>query len=149
MHDVLHDAIQSAQASLGEGVNIAKDFDLSLPSVQGDRDLLVQAFLNLILNAGEACLEISQPSISIKTRFRTLPDGGGYPQARLAVDVIDNGPGVDPDIGASVFSPFVSTKPAGEGLGLSLVSRIAKLHDGGVEYQRYKAHTQFSFFLPV
>jgi two-component system nitrogen regulation sensor histidine kinase GlnL len=54
---------------------------------------------------------------------------------------------VQPDLHDAIFNPFVTNKPAGEGLGLALVSRIADLHGGGVEFESRPGRTVFRLFL--
>lgn len=148
LHEIAREAAQSARHSLNPRISVRELYDPSLPPILGDRDLLIQAVLNLIINAGEALKEVEAPRIDIRTRFRDVVPGAFCPKARLSLDVLDNGPGVDPRLGTDVFSPFVSSKPAGEGLGLAFVSRIAALHGGGVEYQRQRVRTQFCLYLP-
>ncbi|MEO1038147.1 MAG: ATP-binding protein [Pseudomonadota bacterium] len=125
-------AVSSARAAW-PGIWIEEHFDPSLPEAWGDDELLVQALSNLITNACEACRDHQNPCVSLRTRYRQPSPGGPAPHARLEVEIRDNGPGVSSALRASLFNPFVTSKPAGEGLGLALVSRILELHDGAVE----------------
>ncbi len=92
--------------------------------VSGDDVLLRQAFSNLCRNALEACADAKiEPRIVIE---------GAREDAHLRIAVSDNGPGVDPQIAARIFRPFVTTKPRGIGLGLALVQKIIVTHNGRV-----------------
>ncbi|MFW5973963.1 MAG: ATP-binding protein [Natrialbaceae archaeon] len=121
-------------------------FDPSIPDAAGDRDLLLQAVLNLLINAAEA-LGGDGGRVSVSTRYRSARPGGPAPEARLEIEVLDEGPGVPEALQEAVFNPFVTGKPAGEGLGLALVSRIADLHGGGVEFTSRPGCTVFHLYL--
>lgn len=100
------------------------DFDPSLPAVYGDRDLLLQVVLNLLQNALDAVRGTPQPKIRIETRFDTGPRSRtGANPTPLVLVVRDNGPGIPETLGSGIFTPFVTTKPAGEGLGLAFAAR--------------------------
>ena len=96
-------------------------------SVEGDEILLRQAMSNLCRNALEACVDANvTPRIVVSgVRDRT--------QGVLRIAVTDNGPGVDPAVGASMFRPFFTTKARGTGLGLALVQKIIVTHNGRVQ----------------
>jgi PAS domain S-box-containing protein len=94
--------------------------------VDGDEVLLRQAFSNLCRNALEACASVDvAPHIVLEG----APD---WAQHTLRISVIDNGPGVDPEVAHTMFRPFFTTKPQGTGLGLALVQKIVVTHNGRV-----------------
>ena len=83
----------------------------TLPPIHGDRQMLTQVFVNLIINALDVVPEHGRISISVH------PDREeGY----LSVDVRDNGPGIPEHVLPRVFEPFFTTKPKGRGTGLGL-----------------------------
>jgi two-component system, NtrC family, nitrogen regulation sensor histidine kinase GlnL len=147
LHALAHDAVRSARAAAGEVVCFTESYDPSIPEAFADPDLVTQALLNLLLNAAEAVKREGGGAVDIATRYRSARPGGTAPEARLEVVVSDDGPGVPPELGDAIFNPFVTGKPAGEGLGLALVSRIADLHGGGVEYDSRPGRTAFHFYL--
>lgn len=105
-----------------------------LPRIEGDRIQLQQVLINLVLNAIQAMDEIpeGQRLLQIRNALVTPPwstDGA----AELTISVRDTGPGIAPDMFASLFSPFVSTKADGMGLGLSISRSIAQAHGGRIE----------------
>jgi signal transduction histidine kinase len=94
--------------------------------VEGDDVLLRQAFLNLLRNALEACVQAGiEPHIVVEG---TIDRGLG--QARVTVN--DNGPGIREDQRDRIFQPFFTTKASGTGLGLALVQKIVVTHNGRV-----------------
>jgi two-component system nitrogen regulation sensor histidine kinase GlnL len=113
---------------------IEDDYDPSLPPTWGDPDQLQQVFLNLLKNAAEAGREggtirirtFYEQSLKVRRRDGT---GGAVP---LQVEIIDDGPGIPPDIAADIFEPFVSGRENGTGLGLALISKIISDHDGWI-----------------
>ena len=151
LHDVLDRARKSAAVGFGLHMTILEDYDPSLPPTLGDADQLTQVFLNLLKNAAEAAK--GEGTIRIRTfydyalRLRR-PDGGGK-ALPLQVEIIDDGPGIPPDIAAVIFEPFVSGRENGTGLGLALVSKIISDHDGWISVDSVPGRTVFRISLPV
>lgn len=144
LHTLLRDAMGSARAGASSAIKWREAFDPSLPLALADRDLALQAVLNVMINAAEAI--DPDGHIEIATRYRTTLPGGSTPEARLEVSVADDGPGVPEALIEGVFNPFVTGKPAGEGLGLAFVSRTMALHGGGVEFESHPGRTVFRLF---
>ncbi len=151
IHDVLDRARKSAMVGFGAHMTILEDYDPSLPNTLGDADQLTQVFLNLLKNAAEA----AKGSGTI--RLHTFYDFGlrlrradGKGQALpLQIEVIDDGPGIPPDLANSIFEPFVSGRENGTGLGLALVSKIISEHDGWISLDSVPVRTVFRISLPV
>ena len=95
--------------------------------LQIDRTQIEQVLINLLKNALEACTRREQPCIEIKV----LP--GQSRQCRITVS--DNGEGILPDALDKVFVPFFTTKPGGQGIGLSLCKQIMNRHGGNITVQ--------------
>lgn len=148
LHALVREAVRSARASASAEVVWLEYFDPSLPDACADRDLVSQAVLNLLINAGEAAVQ-GGGRVKVFTRYRQPRPGGPAPDARLEIAIEDDGPGVPEPLRDAIFNPFVTGKPAGEGLGLALVSRVADLHHGGVEFDTRPGSTVFHFYLPV
>lgn len=152
IHEILRRArrvIQSANPNL----MFTERYDPSLPHAKGDADTLMQALLNLIKNAAEAVEPLGDKGeITLETRFRSgvSSRGGSDLEAHhlpIEIRIIDNGPGIAEHIADQLFQPFVSTKPEGQGLGLSLVSKVAAAHGGIVEVKSRPGKTKFSLLL--
>ena len=151
IHRVLDRVRQLAEAGFGRGRRFVCDYDPSLPPVLGNRDLLVQLFLNLVKNAAEATEEGSGV-ITLSTRFQvglklSEPDGGGR-YLPLMVTVQDNGSGIPDAMRHCLFDPFASGKPGGKGLGLALVAKLVADHGGLIELASEPRRTQFRVLLP-
>ncbi|BDW99603.1 two-component system sensor histidine kinase NtrB [Maricaulis maris] len=142
--DSLHRADAATRGVLRE------NFDPSLPTIKGDPDLLMQVVLNLLQNALDAVRSDPAAEIVIETRFDAGPKSrtGGNPTP-LVLSVRDNGPGIPETLGSGIFTPFVTTKPAGEGLGLAFAARIAALHDGQIDFESHPGRTVFNIRLPI
>jgi two-component system nitrogen regulation sensor histidine kinase GlnL len=65
------------------------------------------------------------------------------------VEIIDDGPGIAPEIQTQIFEPFVSGRENGTGLGLALVSKIISDHDGWISVESVPGMTRFRISLPV
>lgn len=136
-------------ADLASGL-IVEQFDPSLPQGRGDALLLQQVVLNLLQNALDALVDTADPKIRVETYYDALDRGvEGSRPAPLVIAVRDNGSGVAPELRASLFTPFVTSKPAGEGLGLSFCARIAQLHGGRLDFDTREGSTSFYLKLPA
>jgi len=150
IHEVLDRVRKVAATGFGRDVAFAETFDPSLPDVLGDRDQLIQAFLNLVRNAADAVPE-KGGEIALTTGYRpgmTVSAGGTRTGLPLEITVRDNGSGVPADLKAHIFDPFVTTKPRGSGLGLALVAKIVGDHGGVIECDSVPGRTLFRVLLP-
>lgn len=151
IHDVVERARKSAQVGFAAHMKIVEDYDPSLPDTWADADQLIQVVANLLKNAAEAA---GKPGgeIRIRTSFDNglrlrRSDGSGAPLPIL-IEIIDDGPGLPPDIATEVFDPFVSGRENGTGLGLALVSKIIAEHEGWVSVDSKPGRTVFRLSLP-
>jgi two-component system nitrogen regulation sensor histidine kinase GlnL len=153
IHEVLERVRRGAQSGFARHVRLIEEYDPSLPPVHGNRDLLVQVFLNLVKNAAEA-LSRADGEIVLRTAYRhglrvARPGGEGRQHLPLMVSVTDNGAGIPEDLRPYLFEPFVTTKRNGTGLGLALVAKVIGDHGGVIEFESQPRRTVFRVFLPV
>lgn len=153
IHDVLDRARRSALLGFGGHMKIIEDYDPSLPLAYGDPDQLLQVVLNLVKNASEAAGPQQGGTIRLHTfyehSFRLRRSDGTGQSLPLQIEIIDDGPGLPPDIEGDVFDPFVSGKENGTGLGLALVSKIISDHDGWISVDSVPGKTRFRISLPL
>jgi two-component system nitrogen regulation sensor histidine kinase GlnL len=153
IHEVLERVQRSAKAGFARHVTFANEYDPSLPPVVGNRDQLIQIFLNLVKNAAEAVSK-RNGEITLKTGFRhgvrlAVPGGEGRVHLPLMITVSDNGPGISNEIAQHLFDPFITTKSDGAGLGLALVAKLIDDHGGLIELDTSPNGTEFRVFLPA
>ena len=155
IHDVLDHVRRLSETGFGQGIRHVEDYDPSLPPVPGNRDKLVQAFLNLLKNAIEAVADHpEQGRIVIQTAFRpgvrlSVPGSDARISLPLSISIEDNGPGVPDHLKPHLFDPFVTTKRTGTGLGLALVAKIIGDHGGIIECDSEPKRTIFRVLLPM
>lgn len=151
IHDVLDRARRSALVGFASHVSIREAYDPSLPSTWADPDQLLQVFLNLLKNAAQVAE--TNGTITIRTFYELslrVRNGDGTRAALpLQVEIIDDGPGIPPDLAANLFEPFVSGRENGTGLGLALVSKIVSDHDGWISVESEPGRTVFRLSLPM
>src|SRR5882724_1738298 len=154
IHVVLDRVKKLAQSGFARQVKFVDVYDPSLPPVLGNRDQLIQIFLNLVKNAAEAVGDAPDGQIELTTAFRpgvrlAVPGSKARVSLPLEFCVRDNGAGVPADLMPHLFDPFVTTKPTGTGLGLALVAKIVGDHGGIIECESQPRHTIFRVLMPM
>lgn len=148
IHHILERVSDLVLAEVSSGLKIIKDYDPSLPEFQADPDLLVQAVLNIVLNAVQALGGSGQ--IVLRTRVRRQFYIGSRKHRLVAcVQVIDNGPGIDANLREKIFYPMITTRSDGTGLGLSIAQSLISRHQGLIECSSKPGKTIFSILLPL
>ena len=151
IHDVLDRARRSAMVGFGAHMLFVEDYDPSLPHVWADSDQLLQVFLNLLKNASEAASDAGQ--IRLHTFYdpslRVRRHDGTQARLPLQVEIIDDGPGLPPEIASDVFEPFISGRENGTGLGLALVSKLIGDAGGWISVESAPGRTVFRVSLPL
>lgn len=106
-------------------ISILTELNPDLPEVDCDREKIFQVLFNLVSNARDAMDGAGE--ITIRTNYDKKTDF-------LVCDVIDNGPGISPEVRSRIFDPFFTTKPIGKGtgLGLSISRSIIQAHGGDI-----------------
>ena len=123
IQDVLSVVARDAQR---RDVSIRVEMPTPVPGVCGDRVQLQQVLLNLIVNAFDALAAVIDQPREVTVRVRRL----GADEVQL--DVADTGPGIATDALESLFDSFVTTKPDGMGMGLSVSRSIVRAHEGRI-----------------
>jgi len=130
--------IRSDPAAAKATIDVASPDGLSVPA---DRAKLEQAVFNLLKNA----VEIGGPGVEV--RLAATPN-----HKTVRISVSDNGPGVPPELRATLFEPFVGRRAGGSGLGLAVARRVAESHGGRLILEPAapgRRGAEFSLYLPV
>ena len=105
--------------------------------------------MNLLRNAVQA-VDGVDGTVTLRTRIqRKFTIGTTLHRLVVRVQVIDTGPGVDPDLGASIFFPLVSGRAEGSGLGLPIAQSLIQRQGGLIGFESEPGHTEFSVWLPL
>jgi two-component system nitrogen regulation sensor histidine kinase GlnL len=131
-------------------LTLIRDYDPSLPDIEGDFEQLIQAILNMAQNAADILQEQPHGTIIFRTRIeRQFTIGTKRFRLVCRTDITDNGPGIDPSIIDTLFYPLVSGRANGTGLGLSIAQTIIKQHRGIIQCTSEPGKTVFSVFIPI
>lgn len=148
MHTVLEHVRLLMLAETPAGLSIERDYDPSLPELQGDFEQLVQAVLNVVRNAVQALA--GRGTIILRTRVdRGLTIGQRRYRLVLRAEIEDNGPGVPAELREHVFYPMVTGRADGSGLGLAIAQDIITQHGGLIECDSRPGRTVFTLYLPL
>ena len=146
IHAVLERVLRLAESDAGWAVRLVRDYDPSLPEVEGDEDRLVQATWNLVRNA----IEAGAANVVLRTRAEHGVRIGDSAHALvLRLEIADDGRGVPEELAEQVFLPLVSGRAEGSGLGLALAQQVAREHRGSLAYRSRPGHTVFTLLLPM
>lgn len=148
IHEVLERVRSVVLAELSEGLKIQRDYDISLPALVGDKEQLIQVMLNIVRNAAQAMQ--GKGTIILRTRIaRQVTLVKRRHRLAVMVQIIDNGPGIPPELQDKIFYPLVSGRPDGHGLGLTLAQDFVSQHHGTIEFDSEPGRTQFTVLLPL
>jgi two-component system nitrogen regulation sensor histidine kinase GlnL len=153
IHEVCERVRSLIVSEFPSGLKIRRDYDLSVPEFRGDKEQLIQAVLNIAHNAAQVLTErmkAGDAELILRTRIArqiTL----AKVRYRLALDlhIIDNGPGIPPDIRDRIFYPLVSGRDGGSGLGLTLAQTFVQQHMGVIECESRPGYTDFRILIPL
>lgn len=148
IHKVLEHVIKLISLDIDERISVQKDYDPSIPEIMMDYNQMFQVILNIAKNAYEAIT--TGGNITFKTRIAFNENIHGKKcKVACVVSILDNGPGVDPNILDTVFYPMVTTKAQGTGLGLAIAQTIIYQHQGKIECISKPGNTEFKITLPL
>jgi len=146
--EVLEHIRKIIHAAEPERIKIKRDYDPSIPELMADRDLLIQAFLNIARNAVQAIDGAGE--ITFRTRVgRQFTIGQITHPLVVQIDITDSGHGIPRDLGDTIFLPMITSKAEGSGLGLPIAQEIISRHGGTIQLQSSDFGTTFSTILPM
>lgn len=148
IHEVLERVRSVVLAERFDGLEIQRDYDISLPMLVGCKAQLIQVMLNIVRNAAQAMQ--GRGKIILRTRIaRQVTLMKRRHRLALLIQIIDNGPGVLPELRDKIFYPLVSGRADGHGLGLTLAQDFVSQHAGAIEFESEVGRTSFSVYLPL
>jgi len=152
IHEVTEHVGALIEAEVQGNLTLVRDYDPSIPTINGDREQLIQAVLNVVRNAMQSLIDAKScaPSITLTTRIRrSFTIAGQYHKVVCRLEVKDNGPGVSKDLKERIFFPMISGRAGGSGLGLTIAQTAVNGHQGIIECESEPGNTRFSMYLPI
>ncbi len=152
IHEVLERVRSVVLAEFPTGLAITRFYDVSMPEIVGDKELLIQALLNIVHNAAQILEDRRQAGdakIQLQTSVsRNVTIAKKRYKLALNIHVIDNGPGVPVEIIDHIFLPLVSGRASGSGLGLTLAQSFIQMHGGFISVHSEPERTDFHVQIP-
>jgi len=155
IHEVIEHVLSMLKAEVGSLVYLKRDYDPSIPDISADKSQMIQALLNIARNAMQSLIERDDsckeaPRITFETRIqRHYTIGRKYHPLVAKVSVIDNGPGIAPELIEDIFFPMITGRAEGTGLGLAIAQNLVGQHHGLIECTSEKGKTEFTLYLPL
>jgi two-component system nitrogen regulation sensor histidine kinase GlnL len=153
IHEVCERVRSLILAEFPRGLQVARDYDASIPEFRGDREQLIQAVLNIAHNATQVLTDriiAGDARLILRTRVaRQVTFGRQRFRLALELHIEDNGPGVPEDIRDRIFHPLVSGREGGSGLGLTLAQTFVQQHHGTIECDSVPGRTVFKILIPL
>jgi len=153
IHEVCERVRSLILAEFPRGIEVQRDYDISIPDFRGDREQLIQAVLNIAHNAAQVLGEriaAGDACITLRTRIaRQITLGKQRYRLALELHIQDNGPGVPESIRDRIFFPLVSGRDGGSGLGLTLAQTFVQQHLGTIECESEPGRTIFKIVIPL
>ena len=152
IHEVLERVRSVVLAEFPKGLSITRFYDVSLPEIIGDKEILIQALLNIVHNAAqilEDLISLGDAKIQLKTSVsRNVTIGKKRFKLAMNIHIIDNGPGIPAEIIDHIFLPLVSGRSSGSGLGLTLAQSFIQMHGGFISVHSEPGNTDFHVQIP-
>lgn len=150
IHEVLERVRKLTELEAGGRITVTRDYDPSIPEIDIDAELILQALLNVARNAMQCLADTPAAEIHLVSRTeRQFTIGTTRHRRVLKIDIIDNGPGIPDAIKDHLFYPMISGRPGGTGLGLSFAQTIVHQHAGLIEVSSQPGWTDFTVILPL
>jgi len=150
IHRVLEHVTKVSLVELSNPPEVQREYDPSIPKLDGDYDQLIQAFMNVLRNALQALGTQADQQVKLSTQtLRRFTIGDVNHRLVVRVDIEDNGPGIPPEISDRLFYPMISGRADGSGLGLSITQTIIGQHNGLIAVESEPGCTRFSIYLPL
>jgi signal transduction histidine kinase len=139
---VLEQAIAMSEKGIADkNIEVQTDF-ADVPPVAIDAAMMADAFINIIRNAVEASNDNGKIQVTLRYTYES--------DQSVAIEVTDNGNGIDEIDMPHIFNPFFTRKNYGTGLGLSLVKKIIDIHQGTIDiFSKKNEGTKVLIILPV
>jgi two-component system nitrogen regulation sensor histidine kinase GlnL len=148
VHELLEYVVKLIEAEEPKKLTIRREYDPGLPTINLDRDQMVQAFLNLARNATAALDGHGQ--LTLRSRAVTnFTIGDTHHRVIASIEIEDDGPGIPADMQDSIFYPLVTSRPDGTGLGLPAAQELLSRHGGLIEFESRPGRTVFFLRIPL
>lgn len=146
IHEVLEHVRSLVDAENYPGLTLEREYDPSIPELEADPELLIQAILNLVRNAAQS----GAARVTLRSRTqRQFTIGSKRYKLVIRLEIIDNGPGIPADMQEKIFYPMVTDRAEGTGLGLSIAQSLVNQHNGIIEFTSEPGNTVFTLYLPL
>ncbi len=148
IHQILRRVKNLVLAEYQDAIKFHEKFDVSIPHLEGDKEQIMQAILNIVQNSAQAISKSGDITLSTQIERKVSLLKKIYPLA-INLKIHDNGPGIPEDIKNKIFFPLISGREGGTGLGLFLAQKLINENQGTVNMTSSPGNTVFSILLPI
>lgn len=153
VHEILEHVMSVLRAETGNCLPLVRDYDPSIPEIIGDRELLIQAVMNIARNAVQVLQENDRQDdgrITFRSRVQhRFTIGRKQHPLVVKISISDNGPGIPNEIVEDIFFPMITGRAEGTGLGLAIAQNLVGQHQGIIECESEPGMTEFAIYLPL
>ncbi|MBQ76445.1 MAG: PAS domain-containing sensor histidine kinase [Gammaproteobacteria bacterium] len=150
IHEILERVRTLIELEADSNLSFERDYDPSIPEINADPEMIMQAILNIARNALQSLAKVDRPTIRLVTRTeRQFTIASVRHRIVLRIDIIDNGPGIEESLKEHLFLPMISGRPEGTGLGLSMAHSIICQHRGTLTFDSEPGRTMFTVIIPL
>lgn len=133
LREIVEDVVERFQLNLPDRIDVKVEIAEELPQIYADSAQIYTLFSNLIDNAAQAIQPPGEICIRLNLNEKVVAEPDHLIEEEIEIEISDTGHGMDEETLEKIYQPFFTTRKGGSGLGMSIVQRIVKDHNGTID----------------